>query len=142
MEGQMPMIGGEIPPPPPPQLPEIPAPGLAIAEELDQRLLVQLRDGRKLLGHLRSFDQFANVVLEDAIERVVVGRLYGDIHLGVQVVRGENVVLMGRVEEGAAEMPAGYERVNEAEIKEAQKAEKVEQELRGGMAGRFDFLDE
>lgn len=34
---------------------------------------MQLRDGRKLLGKLRAFDQFANLVLEGARERVIVG---------------------------------------------------------------------
>ncbi len=38
---------------------DVPPPGTALVEELDKRLLVQLRDGRKLVGILRSFDQFA-----------------------------------------------------------------------------------
>lgn len=48
----------------PPSIDEVPLPGLAIVEELDKRILVQLRDGRKVIGILRSFDQFANLVLE------------------------------------------------------------------------------
>ncbi|KAI5446442.1 hypothetical protein KIW84_014322 [Lathyrus oleraceus] len=36
------------------------------------KLLILLRDGRKLMGTLRSFDQFANAVLEGACERVIV----------------------------------------------------------------------
>ncbi|XP_050896892.1 uncharacterized protein LOC127103701 [Lathyrus oleraceus] len=39
---------------------------------LPQKLLILLRDGRKLMGTLRSFDQFANAVLEGACERVIV----------------------------------------------------------------------
>lgn len=37
-------------------------------EQLDKRLLVVLRDGRHLVGVMRSFDQFSNMVLykEDA----------------------------------------------------------------------------
>jgi small nuclear ribonucleoprotein (snRNP)-like protein len=50
----------------PPVIDEVPPPGLAIVEELDKTLLVQLRDGRKIIGILRSFDQFANLVLEGA----------------------------------------------------------------------------
>lgn len=34
-----------------------PPPGTALVEELDQRLLIQLRDRRIILGILRSFDQ-------------------------------------------------------------------------------------
>jgi len=56
-----------------------------------------LRDGRKLIGVLRSFDQFANVVLENAIERIYVKDTYGDIPLGLFVIRGENVVLLGEI---------------------------------------------
>lgn len=48
----------------PPMIDNVPPPGLAIVEELDKLTLVQLRDGRKIIGILRSFDQFANLVLE------------------------------------------------------------------------------
>lgn len=58
---------------------------MALAEELDQRLLIQLRDGRKILGTLRTFDQFANMVVEGSVERIIVGDQYGDIPMGFQV---------------------------------------------------------
>ena len=50
---------------------------------------------------LRSFDQFGNMVLEDAAERKMHrhsdGKTYfADIPLGVYVVRGESIVLMGQ----------------------------------------------
>ena len=48
----------------PPNIDDVPPPGLALVLELDKPLLVQLRDGRKVVGTLRSFDQFANLVLE------------------------------------------------------------------------------
>ena len=84
--------------------------------------MVILRDGRKLIGILRSFDQFgkgslnewqpafvdslprlsdraalyaANVVIEAAVERVIVGSKYCDLPLGLYIIRGENVVLIG-----------------------------------------------
>ena len=95
---------------------------LYIQEELDRRLLVQLRDGRKLLGTLRSFDQFANLVLERTTERVVAvsSKLYADVPLGLYVVRGENVVLLGRLGDGIDrggedEAPPGLERAASAE---------------------------
>lgn len=50
----------------PPVIDDIPSPGVAIAVELDKLLLVQLRDGRKIMGILRSFDQFSNLMLECA----------------------------------------------------------------------------
>jgi hypothetical protein len=39
----------------------------------------------------------ANLVLEGAYERIIVGNSYGDIPLGLYVIRGENVVLLGQV---------------------------------------------
>ncbi|KAB5564018.1 hypothetical protein DKX38_004072 [Salix brachista] len=82
-----------------------------------EKLLVLLRDGRKLMGILRSFDQFANAVLEGACERVIVGDLYCDIHLGLYVIRGENVVLIGELDLEREELPPHMTRVSEAEIK-------------------------
>eukprot|EP01116_Phalansterium_solitarium_P007892 TRINITY_DN20912_c0_g1_i1.p2 TRINITY_DN20912_c0_g1~~TRINITY_DN20912_c0_g1_i1.p2 ORF type:complete len:146 (+),score=49.23 TRINITY_DN20912_c0_g1_i1:136-573(+) len=70
----------------------------SLVDEVDKKLLVVLRDGKKLVGVLRSFDQFANLVLEDTWERVHVGRSYGERRLGVFLVRGENVVLMGELD--------------------------------------------
>lgn len=68
-------------------------PGTAsLIEELDKRLMVLLRDGRTLIGYLRSVDQFANLVLHKTIERIHVGSDFGDIPRGIFVVRGENVV--------------------------------------------------
>jgi len=48
-----------------------------------------------LIGVL-AFDA-ANVVLEGACERVIVGDLYCDIPLGLYIIRGENVVLIGEL---------------------------------------------
>ena len=93
------------------------ASGTALVEELDKRLLVQLRDGRKIIGFLRSFDQFANLVLESAVERIIVGTLYCEVPLGLYVVRGENVVLLGELDE-ARDPPALLQRVSEADIKQ------------------------
>ncbi|XP_069140279.1 U6 snRNA-associated Sm-like protein LSm1 [Argopecten irradians] len=74
-------------------------PGTAsLVEEIDKKLLVVLRDGRTLIGFLRSIDQFANLVLQKTIERIHVGKKYGDIPRGIFVVRGENVVLLGEID--------------------------------------------
>lgn len=59
--------------------------------------MVLLRDGRTLIGYLRSVDQFANLVLHRTIERIYVGQEFGDIPRGVFIVRGENVVLLGEI---------------------------------------------
>ena len=118
-------------------------------EELDRRLLVQLRDGRKLLGTLRSFDQFANLVLERTLERVVAvsSKLYADVPLGLYVVRGENVVLLGRLGDGIDrggedEAPPGLSKAASAEAaRAAAKAEREAEKLKKGIRARMDFLD-
>ncbi|CAA6664630.1 unnamed protein product [Spirodela intermedia] len=124
----------------------------SLASYLDKKLLVLLRDGRKLLGILRSFDQFANVVLEGAHERVIVGELYCDIVLGLYVIRGENVVLIGELDPEREELPASMTpgwAIQRGDLKDcffpfffqAQKAEKEASDLKGTMRKRMEFLD-
>ncbi|GCB64287.1 hypothetical protein scyTo_0013314, partial [Scyliorhinus torazame] len=74
-------------------------PGTAsLIEDIDKKHLVLLRDGRTLIGYLRSIDQFANLVVHQTLERIHVGQKYGDIPRGIFVVRGENVVLLGEID--------------------------------------------
>lgn len=113
----------------------------SLASYLDRKILVLLRDGRKLLGILRSFDQFANAVLEGACERIIVGDLYCDIPLGLYVIRGENVVLIGELDPLKQELPPTMTLVSEPEIRRAQKVERDASELKGMMKKRMDFLD-
>ncbi|CAK9437551.1 uncharacterized protein LODBEIA_P19290 [Lodderomyces beijingensis] len=72
----------------------------AIVGSVDRKIFVLLRDGRNLFGILRTFDQFANLVLQDTFERIYleeddVPKQFGETYLGVFMVRGENVVMMG-----------------------------------------------
>jgi len=80
-------------------------------------MLVILRDGRKLHGVLRSYDQFgafyrndrrgfllkrclvsvANLVLEDTVERIHHGNAVAENWQGLFLIRGENVVLLGEI---------------------------------------------
>lgn len=82
-----------------------------------EKVLVVLRDGRKLIGVLRSYDQFgappcprltclalniltsipANLVLEGTVERKHLAHYYADQAVGVMIIRGENVVLLGEI---------------------------------------------
>ncbi|KAH8056225.1 deadenylation-dependent decapping of nuclear-transcribed mRNA [Aureococcus anophagefferens] len=78
----------------------------SLVDQLDKKVLIILRDGRNLVGVMRSFDQFSNVVLEDTYERRVVipddesqPAVYGDVPLGLYVIRGDSVVLLGEVAE-------------------------------------------
>lgn len=79
-----------------------------IVGSVDRKIFVLLRDGRNLFGVLRTFDQFANLVLQDATERIYLGdkgiqvvdkpTRFGEIYRGVFMIRGENVVMMGEVD--------------------------------------------
>ena len=74
-------------------------------------------------GTFRSFDQFSNVVLEGAVERHVVGSQYGDVPLGLYILRGENIVLLGEIDD-AKEQAMGLEKVSVEEILKARVAQK------------------
>lgn len=39
----------------------------------------------------------ANLVLQDAVERIFVQNLYADIPRGIYLVRGENVLVLGEI---------------------------------------------
>ncbi|KAI3639623.1 hypothetical protein MIR68_002317 [Amoeboaphelidium protococcarum] len=71
-----------------------------LVDMLDHKVLVILRDGRKLSGILRSYDQYSNLILMDTNERIYAGKQFAGIPRGVFVVRGENLVFIGRSKEG------------------------------------------
>jgi U6 snRNA-associated Sm-like protein LSm1 len=82
---------------------EVPDPylpgAISLLDQLDKRLMVMLRDGKTLIGDLRTIDQFANLVLQNTLERIYVDNCYGDIPRGIYMIRGENVVLAGELGE-------------------------------------------
>ncbi|KAL2046852.1 hypothetical protein N7G274_000870 [Stereocaulon virgatum] len=99
----LPPTGGlnHVQPPPggPPQLPpQMFTTAAQLLDLTDKKLVLVLRDGRKLIGVLRSWDQFANLVLQDTIERTFVQDVYSDIVRGIYLVRGENVLLLGEID--------------------------------------------
>ena len=65
-----------------------------LVEFVDKTVVVQINDGRTVFGLLRSFDNFANLVLEHAVERHIVDHFYADLYLGCMLIRGENVVMI------------------------------------------------
>ncbi|KAM3579642.1 SM-like, degradation of cytoplasmic mRNAs and positively regulates transcription initiation [Umbelopsis sp. WA50703] len=97
-----------------------------LIDSVDKKLLVILRDGRKLIGILRSFDQFANLVLQDTIERIHVGNCYGDIPRGIFLIRGENVVLLGEIDLERE----GYSALQQVPVEEILVAQREEQEMK------------
>ncbi|XP_067857727.1 U6 snRNA-associated Sm-like protein LSm1 [Heptranchias perlo] len=102
-------------------------PGTAsLIDDIDKKHLVVLRDGRTLIGYLRSIDQFVNLVLDQTLERIHVGQKYGDITRGVFIVRGENVVLLGEIDLDK-ESASPLKQVTVEEILEQQR---LEQEIK------------
>jgi len=110
-----------------------------LLDEIDKRMLVVLRDGRTLIGILRSVDQFANLILHQAVERIHVGNCYGDIPRGVFLVRGDNVVLLGEIDKEKEEtsnlkcvavdtiLAAQREEQEERSVKETKRNEALKQ---------------
>ena len=60
---------------------------------LDTRITCLMYDGRYIVGILRSYDKFHNLTLERAYELLIFGKYIARSNLGVQVIRGENIVL-------------------------------------------------
>lgn len=108
-------------------------PGAAsLYEQLDKLVLVCLRDGRKFFGWLRSFDQFANLILDNAVERLTIEDMYADIKMGIFVIRGENVMLLGEVDEQKElEIGSTLKQVSEEEIRKLIASKKEERSLIG-----------
>uniref|UniRef100_A0AC34QLD9 U6 snRNA-associated Sm-like protein LSm1 n=1 Tax=Panagrolaimus sp. JU765 TaxID=591449 RepID=A0AC34QLD9_9BILA len=107
------------------ELPEPFLPGaISLLDQLDKKMLLLLRDGKVLVGYLRTIDQFANLVLHNTVERIHVDNHYGDIQRGIYLVRGENVVLAGELDE--EHRPNNLIKVSVDEILELQ-AKKIEQ---------------
>lgn len=84
--------------------------------------MIVLRDGRHLAGNLRTFDQYSNMVLDNASERRFHTNdkesgetnqkkitYFTDVSLGMYVVRGDSIVLLGQIgseDEETADMDA------------------------------------
>ncbi|KAK8186377.1 hypothetical protein BC567DRAFT_136150, partial [Phyllosticta citribraziliensis] len=58
---------------------------------LDKRLFVQLNGSRKVIGILRGYDVFLNIVLDDAVEERGSGER---VPVGMCVIRGNSVVML------------------------------------------------
>lgn len=116
---------------------------------LTEKLMLVLRDGRKLIGVLRSWDQFANIVLTDTKERYYVEtpdspprKLFCDIPRGTYLVRGENVLLLGEIDlDRDDDVPPGFEEGPIEEVFEIQKSQETERKrhdkVKSKQAGDF-----
>uniref|UniRef100_A0A915IRD9 U6 snRNA-associated Sm-like protein LSm1 n=2 Tax=Romanomermis culicivorax TaxID=13658 RepID=A0A915IRD9_ROMCU len=71
----------------------------------------------------RCFCRSGNLVLHKTVERIHVGRQYGDIPRGIFVVRGENVTLLGEIDL-EKEKSLQLEKISIEEILDVQRREK------------------
>ena len=62
---------------------------------MDKRLAVKLNGNRRVSGVLRGFDQYMNLVLDEAIEEVSASER---LELGMVVLRGNSVVIIEPLE--------------------------------------------
>lgn len=101
----------------------------AIVGSVDRKVFVLLRDGRILFGVLRTFDQYANLILQHTIERIYLkDNKYSEKDHGVFMIRGENVVMLGEVNIDKEDYP--LEQMERIEWKEAREIKELENEQR------------
>ncbi|CAJ2511818.1 Uu.00g074430.m01.CDS01 [Anthostomella pinea] len=102
----------------------------------DKKLLLCLRDGRKLTGILRSWDQFANLVLQSTVERIYATTsdpkdpepkgIYADKLHGIFLVRGENVLLLGEIDlDKDDDLPKNFEKAEYSVVEKLAKEQKA-----------------
>ena len=84
-------------------------------------MMIILRDGTVYIGELRTFDQFTNVVLEDAwIRNYVQDKLY-EKFIGTLLIRGDNVVFFAEIDPNK---DATIPRIDEKEYQQLKKLQK------------------
>ncbi|EDN06177.1 small nuclear ribonucleoprotein SmG [Histoplasma capsulatum] len=62
---------------------------------MEKRLFVQLNGNRKVIGILRGYDVFMNIVMDEAVEEKSGGE---KVRLGMVVIRGNSVVMLEALE--------------------------------------------
>ena len=75
----------------------------ALSSYISHRVCIITTDGRTLVGVLESYDQQTNLILSNTVERII--RPAEDeeessaVEHGLYLVRGDNVVLVGSIDE-------------------------------------------
>lgn len=75
-------------------MPRLPEPELK--KYMDKRLFLQLNASRRVVGILRGYDAFMNVILESAEEECLPSNTR--IPIGTCVIRGNNIEVMEPLE--------------------------------------------
>lgn len=97
----------------------------AIVSSVDRKIFVLLRDGRLLFGVLRTFDQYANLILQHCVERIYLTEKnqYCEEERGIFMIRGENVVMLGEVDIDKEDQP--LESMERIPFKEGERIKKI-----------------
>lgn len=67
---------------------------------VDKIVQVVTNDGRNLVGVLKGFDQTTNVILDECHERVYSTEVgVEQVVLGLYIVRGDNIAIVGEIDE-------------------------------------------
>ncbi|KAK7183829.1 LSM domain-containing protein [Paraphaeosphaeria sporulosa] len=121
-----------------------------LLDMVDKKVDVLLRDEKEYIGILRSYDQFANLVLTECSERIAARNpeastdtptpkwLICDVKLpGLMTIRGENVTICATVDLDREDEPKGVKFAPEEEVRElanAQRNQKKASEARKAKA--------
>lgn len=93
--------------------------GVRLLEEyLDRAVFILMRDNTTAEGILRSYDQYYNILLEDAKEMAVHEEEYSILESETVLIRGENIVLLG---EGEVTADKSMKKIEYSEIIEKVK---------------------
>ncbi|KAH7398991.1 hypothetical protein DE146DRAFT_632538 [Phaeosphaeria sp. MPI-PUGE-AT-0046c] len=153
------VLGGARGPPPQQILPvDLPPQAFLtsamLLDMVDKKVDVLLRDEKEYIGILRSYDQFANLVLTECYERIAARNsdatpssdpsvprwLIHDVKLpGVMTIRGENVTICATVDLDREDAPRGAKFADEDQVRTlaaSQKAAKRDADSRKAKALR------
>ncbi|KAF2650576.1 Sm-like ribonucleoprotein [Lophiostoma macrostomum CBS 122681] len=76
---------------------------MALNAYLNKKVTVLTLDGRTMVGTLLSCDGSMNLVLRDAVERIIrpadEGMNSEEVPLGLYIIRGDSVAVCGKVDE-------------------------------------------
>ncbi len=74
--------------------------GSALESFVNRMVSIITADGRNFVGTLKGFDQTINLILDDTHERVFSpSQGVEQVVLGLHIVRGDNIVVIGEVDE-------------------------------------------
>ncbi|WVR07933.1 hypothetical protein IAU60_004976 [Kwoniella sp. DSM 27419] len=117
----------------------------SLVDLVDKKVMVILRDGRKLIGVFRSYDQFANFLLEACVERIHLRYEYAEKDIGILLIRGENVVALGEIDLIAEDMVPLREvpwQQLEEQITADNKRRERDNAVRDKILGQMGFVNE